>query len=400
MAKRLLSSMKVCIAAASVFALAATAMAVPITVSYTDGGSEGFNDATLGAQRKAAFEYAVDIWAARLRGTVPVVVSAAFNNLGGTPTAATLGMAGGTTLHANFTGAPLTGTWYISALANQLNNSDINGGTAEITAQFNTDVDGPVVFGSTGFYYGTDMAGGIDVDFISVALHELGHGLGFGDQINSGTGAWSGGLPDIYGRQLRHEAPGGGNFIALNDAQRLTAITSGNVFWIGPAVTSAFGGNLEMFAPNPYQTGSSISHWDVLNSPDLLMEPNYTGPHHHLDYTDDAFQDLGWVLNAAPQATNDDADADTAVAKTINVLTNDSDSDDGSLTVTAVTQPTNGSVTNDGGGDVTYTSNAAFSGEDTFTYTVEDPHGAKDVGTVTMTVTEPAASVQPTWTKY
>ncbi len=397
MAKRLLSSMKICIAAVSFAALASAAMAVPITINYTDGASEGFNDATLGSQRKAAFEFAVDIWGAKLRGTIPIVVNAAFNPLGGSAISATLGSAGGTTIHADFTGRPLANTWYVVALANQLNGADLNGGTVEINAQFNSDVDGPVVFGAIDFYYGTDLNGGSDTDFVSVALHEMGHGLGFLDQINSGTGAWTGGTPDVYGRLLTHQ--GVGNFTAINDAQRKTALTSGNVFWIGSAVTSAAGGNLEMFAPSPYQSGSSIAHWDVSNSPDLLMEPSYTGPHHHLDRTVEACLDIGWTINAEPQATNDTADADTAVAKAINVLTNDSDADDAQLSVTAVTQPANGSVVNDGNGQVTYTSRAAFTGQDVFTYTVEDIHGAKDVGTVTVRVAELPASAK-TWTNY
>ncbi|MGQ0542905.1 MAG: Ig-like domain-containing protein, partial [Blastocatellia bacterium] len=58
------------------------------------------------------------------------------------------------------------------------------------------------------------------------------------------------------------------------------------------------------------------------------------------------------------------------------------------LTVSAVTQPANGTVVNNGG-NVSYTPNPAFSGTDTFTYTVSDG-GATDTATVTVTVTPSA----------
>ena len=62
-----------------------------------DGVNEGFNDPTLGASRKAAFEYALGLWSAVLGDAYvgeQVVVDAVFNPLGGTGTLATLGSAG------------------------------------------------------------------------------------------------------------------------------------------------------------------------------------------------------------------------------------------------------------------------------------------------------------------
>jgi hypothetical protein len=51
-----------------------------------------------------------------------------------------------------------------------------------------------------------------------------------------------------------------------------------------------------------------------------------------------------------------------------------------------VTQPANGSVVVNADGSVTYTPDGDFSGTDTFTYTVCDPDGLCDTGTVTVTV--------------
>ncbi|MBB5019693.1 hypothetical protein HNQ59_003001 [Chitinivorax tropicus] len=58
-------------------------------------------------------------------------------------------------------------------------------------------------------------------------------------------------------------------------------------------------GRLLMFAPNPYQPGSSVSHFDTSASPDLLMEPfntesvkrNLDAP---FDLTFPLLKDLGW----------------------------------------------------------------------------------------------------------
>ena len=58
------------------------------------------------------------------------------------------------------------------------------------------------------------------------------------------------------------------------------------------------------------------------------------------------------------------------------------------LTVTAVTQGTNGTVAITGGGTgVTYTPDANFFGTDSFTYTISDGNGGTDTATVNVTVT-------------
>ena len=74
-----------CIVVGSI-ALAPIVAGLEITVTYTDdpGPSppltgEGFLDLVVGAQRRAAFEYAVSIWEAHLDGTIPLQIEAQFN---------------------------------------------------------------------------------------------------------------------------------------------------------------------------------------------------------------------------------------------------------------------------------------------------------------------------------
>ena len=75
---------------------------------------------------------------------------------------------------------------------------------------------------------------------------------------------------------------------------------------------------------------------------------------------------------------------DTSV--TVNVLTGASDADGDTLTVSAVTQGQNGTVTNNSDGTVTYAPGSGFTGSDYFTYSVSDGHGNTVVGTMDVVV--------------
>ena len=138
---------------------------------------------------------------------------------------------------------------------------------------------------------------------------------------------------------------------------------------------------------------------------------NYTGPA-GFDYTlsDGTLTDTGHVtvtitpVNDPPVAVDDTATvAEDSGANPINVLANDTDPDTGDTrTITAITQPANGTVAITGGGTgLTYTPNANFAGTDTFTYTVSDGAGATDTATVSITVTpvnDPPVAVDDTAT--
>ncbi len=87
-----------------------------------------------------------------------------------------------------------------------------------------------------------------------------------------------------------------------------------------------------------------------------------------------------------PVAMDDSATTDEGVAVIVGVTANDSDPDGDALTVTAVTQGTNGSVVDNGDGTVTYTPDPGFYGGDLFTYTISDGNGGTDTGTVSVTV--------------
>lgn len=91
------------------------------------------------------------------------------------------------------------------------------------------------------------------------------------------------------------------------------------------------------------------------------------------------------VANRQPVAVDDLATTNQNTAVNIPVLSNDSDPDGDTLTVTGFTQGTSGSVsiTNN---VATYTPNAGFGGSDSFGYTISDGHGGSASATVTVKV--------------
>ncbi|MBK9237880.1 MAG: retention module-containing protein [Rhodoferax sp.] len=96
---------------------------------------------------------------------------------------------------------------------------------------------------------------------------------------------------------------------------------------------------------------------------------------------------VGPNANDAPDAINDIASTTEDTPVTVVVRSNDTDPEGDTLTVTAVTNGANGSVTIDAtSGNPVYTPNLNFVGTDTFTYTISDGNGGTDTATVSVTV--------------
>ena len=103
------------------------------------------------------------------------------------------------------------------------------------------------------------------------------------------------------------------------------------------------------------------------------------------------------TVNVNPQqplAGDDVVSTELATAITIDVLANDSDPNDQSLTIADVTQPTQGELVVNEDDTITFIPNEALSGTDTFTYTIVDPDGNLDTATVSVTVSTPTTVVQ------
>jgi hypothetical protein len=301
-----------------------------IVINNNDGPGEGFNDTTpatpvggnpgttLGQQRLNAFTYAANLWGAVLQSSVTIEVDAAMDPLFCNATSAVLGSAGATYIHRDFTGAPQAGTWYCQALANSLAGTHLNPGTADISAQFNSNLNGdPGCLGGIGWYYGYDQNPAGDIDFVSVVFHEICHGLGF-QTFMASNGALFNGYDDQYEIFLEHHFATPPDYPSMTDAQRAAGnIGDPNLHWLGPIVNALApsiltggiaNGHVRMYGPNPYESGSSVSHWSTVCTPNLVMEPSYTGPNHDATMEIALFEEIGWGIieqsEPVPAASN------------------------------------------------------------------------------------------------
>lgn len=306
---------------------AAPAGAATITVVNLDGANEGFNDptpvspiggnpgTTLGEQRLIAFQYAADIWAALLHSDVEVRVGANFNPMSCDAFGATLGGAGPETVHRDFANAPEPATWYPQALANSHAGVDLDPLLDDVFAIFNS------VLGTTcpypnGWYYGLDASPpGFDIDFASVVLHEIGHGIGFLTLVGLNSGTKFASFDDAYMLHLENHTSGL-HYPDMTNGQRVSSnVGEPHLHWTGPSVVASgaslvggrepISGHVEIFAPNPADPGSSLSHFATTLSPSEVMEPFYVGAVHDPGLAVDLMFDIGWVPSDCGNGTLD-----------------------------------------------------------------------------------------------
>lgn len=289
-------------------ALSAPAAATEFILINGDDPGEGLNDPTprlpvadnpgetVGEQRRNALLFAADLLASRVLSTVPITVVVDFQPLGCTDENASLASAGSKQLIDDFPGQPRPDTLYPLALANSLAQEDLIPEEPDIGATFTSDLDDTVgdnvgCLNGADWYYGLDHnppPG--DLNFVSTAVHELIHGLGFASFTNLATGALVGetdepgvfDAPDIYTRFV-FDSETGKPWPAITNPERADSATNApDVVWDGDQ-TSMFGAptltggvqsqRVRLYAPSPLEFGSSISHWTDEVEPDDLMEP-------------------------------------------------------------------------------------------------------------------------------
>lgn len=148
-----------------------------------------------------------------------------------------------------------------------------------------------------------------------------------------------------------------------------------------------------------WSTAGSFTHALTVSATGVFAgnTGNATGYTAQVDYfentADPIVNEDGTIVppNNAPQATDDALATDEDVALTINVaadlLGNDSDPDGDPVSLDSFTQPSNGTLVDNGDGTLTYTPTAGYDGTDSFTYTVTDGD-LTDTATVTLTVND------------
>ncbi|HYJ89425.1 MAG TPA: hypothetical protein VEW46_25410 [Pyrinomonadaceae bacterium] len=299
-----------------------------IVIENVDPAGTGFNDntpatpgggnsgTTVGQQRLNAFQHAANIWGATLPGGPTITVRASWEDQPCEANAGTLGSAGSMGLVRNFPNAPVANTWFGSALANTLAGVDLDPANPEIRARFNKKIGTAGCLENSQWYYGfTSVAGAGRINLVTVLLHEFAHGLGFQTFTSSSDGTQPGGFPSTYDRFL-FDNTANKNWTGMTDAERMaSAINTGNLVWTGPQAHSDATlltqgkdpqGRPRLYAPNPVRVGSSVSHWDIVASPNQLMEPNISISQPHSvttpeDLTWSLLRDIGWCgLNCPP----------------------------------------------------------------------------------------------------
>ena len=136
-------------------------------------------------------------------------------------------------------------------------------------------------------------------------------------------------------------------------------------------------------------TGNASSGAWTLTPAAAISDGTHTGQARVTDHTGNVSTSGPTTIvidTVSPNAVNDADSTNEDTPVTLNVVANDTDTIDPSLTVTGVTNGSNGSVVNNDNGTVTYTPNLNFSGADAFTYTVTDDAGNSATATVTITV--------------
>jgi hypothetical protein len=223
-----------------------------LIVESADAAGEGFEDPTpvdpvggntgetLGEQRLIAVQHAADLWGAAIDSEVAIVISATFADQGcASGGATTLASASAAGLQFGLDGDGADPALaYPDALANRLRGSDFAPDEPDILASFNAAIDDGCLPG-TRWYYGLDADHRGDQDLVTVALHELGHGLGVQVFVDAATGQQTLGMPSAYSAHVL-DLDRGELWSEMSDVERAASYANPRrVVWDGQNASEA-----------------------------------------------------------------------------------------------------------------------------------------------------------------
>ena len=221
---------------------------------------------------RVSLQAALDVWACQIVSDVPIEVSASWRDIGG----GRLGSAGPRAVRGNAPGL-IPNTWTPFALADAIVGENL-APEADIEAEFNS------AFGDW-WLQPSQPVPEMQYDLATVALHEIGHGLGLlgAMTVNDGMGFVEGpngnDVPFVYDR-FTEDAAG----VSLLDqdayprpSSALADALTAETFFDGEAVRQLDAGPLPLFAPTTWTEGGSYDHLEearfAASTPDGLMTP-------------------------------------------------------------------------------------------------------------------------------
>ncbi|MGB1577529.1 MAG: hypothetical protein ACPG9S_05895 [Flavobacteriales bacterium] len=270
---------------------------------------------------RAAMSYAGSIWASLLVAPQTIVVNAYWQEYEAGSNA--LASANSAVHKVNFANAPFSDVYFPVANANQHAGADLNGADPEIYISVNQDAQ---------WYMGIDgETPSNQYDLVTVALHEIGHGLGFTSPVsmdedgNGSIAPWgAGGLPVTYDLFVQlGTVPGVGSIMGYENLPQAlgNAFTSENLNWNG-ANTMPFYNNevVPLHAPSTWNGGSSYTHLDEstfpASNPNNLMTPSIgagASIHNPGNIGISMLKDMTWELGCEQWYLPNDVDGGPAV---------------------------------------------------------------------------------------
>ncbi len=250
-------------------------------------------------EAKVAFEYAASIWEGLIDSPVPIYIQANWRGKDEN----VLGSCGPSDFEKNFKGAPHKEIYYPISLAEKIQDVELTGpDRPDMIAEFNKDIT---------WYFGTDgNTPQMMYDFVSVVLHEIGHGLGFTGfffalDLTGGYSWFDWGDATSFDRLVENREGEQliDSFIFKNPSAELKSqMVSGSLYANSPvAVALGSRSNPRLYAPSEWDDGSSIYHLNDASYPsgtvNTLMTHSYgrgEATHHPGPVTLGIMADLGW----------------------------------------------------------------------------------------------------------